>query len=176
MEHMTTWQLDTTHSQVHFSTKHMMISTVRGKFESFAADADIHVSDLSKSSVSATADVSSLTTGEAQRDAHLKSPDFFDAEKFPKLSLKTKAIQVKGSDVTVEAELTIKDVTKTVSLTGEYSGPAKDPWGNTRVGVSLSAELNREEFGLGWNQVLEAGGVLVGKKVKIEIEAQFIQK
>lgn len=170
------WQLDRTHSQVHFSVKHMMISTVRGKFESFAADADINLGDLSSSSVSATADVSSLTTSEAQRDAHLKSPDFFEAEKFPQLSLKSKAIQIKGSDLTVEAELTIKDVTKVVSFSGEYSGPAKDPWGNLRVGVSLTTEINREDFGLGWNQVLEAGGVLVGKKVKIELEAQFIQK
>lgn len=170
------WQLDTAHSQVHFSVKHMMISTVRGKFESFAADADINVSDIARSSVSATADVKSITTGEAQRDAHLKSPDFFDAEQFPSLALKSTAIQIKGSDLNVDAELTIKNVTKTVSFSGEYSGPAKDPWGNTRVGVSLSAELNREDFGLGWNQVLETGGVLVGKKVKIEIEAQFVQK
>lgn len=171
-----TWQLDTSHSQVHFSVKHMMISTVRGKFDSFAADADIDVADLSRSKVRATAQVSSINTSDAQRDGHLKSPDFFDAEKFPELVLESKSIKVSGEDLTVEADLTIRGVAKPVTLKGEYSGPAKDPWGNTRVGVSVVAEINREDFGLNWNQVLEAGGVLVGKKIKIEIDAEFIQK
>jgi len=170
------WQLDNSHSQVTFAVKHMMISTVRGKFESFAADADIDLSDLSRSKVRGTAQVASINTGDAQRDGHLKSPDFFDAENSPEIVLESKSVKVSGEDLTVEADLTIRGVTKPVTLKGEYSGPAKDPWGNNRVGVSVVAEINREDFGLNWNQVLEAGGVLVGKKVKIEIDAEFIQK
>ncbi|OQX67236.1 MAG: polyisoprenoid-binding protein [Sorangiineae bacterium NIC37A_2] len=175
MRHMS-WQLDNSHSQVTFAVKHMMISTVRGKFESFAADADIDLSDLSRSKVRGTAQVASINTGDAQRDGHLKSPDFFDAENSPEIVLESKSVKVSGEDLTVEADLTIRGVTKPVTLKGEYSGPAKDPWGNNRVGVSVVAEINREDFGLNWNQVLEAGGVLVGKKVKIEIDAEFIQK
>jgi polyisoprenoid-binding protein YceI len=175
MRHMS-WQLDNSHSQVTFAVKHMMISTVRGKFESFAADADIDLSDLSRSKVRGTAQVASINTGDAQRDGHLKSPDFFDAENSPEIVLESKSVKVSGEDLTVEADLTIRGVTQPVTLKGEYSGPAKDPWGNNRVGVSVVAEINREDFGLNWNQVLEAGGVLVGKKVKIEIDAEFIQK
>lgn len=175
MRHMS-WQLDNSHSQVTFAVKHMMISTVRGKFESFAADADIDLSDLSRSKVRGTAQVASINTGDAQRDGHLKSPDFFDAENSPEIVLESKSVKVSGEDLTVEADLTIRGVTKPVTLKGEYSGPAQDPWGNNRVGVSVVAEINREDFGLNWNQVLEAGGVLVGKKVKIEIDAEFIQK
>ncbi len=170
------WQLDNSHSQISFSVKHMMISTVRGKFESFAANADIDLADLSRSKVRGTAQVASINTGEAQRDGHLKSADFFDAENSPEIVLESKSVKVSGEDLTVEADLTIRGVTKPVTLKGEYSGPTKDPWGNSRVGVSVVAEINREDFGLNWNQVLEAGGVLVGKKVKIEIDAEFVQK
>lgn len=171
-----TWELDTAHSQVQFSVRHMMISTVRGKFLQFAANAQIDAADLSKAQVEATAEVASIDTGDAQRDGHLKSPDFFDAEKFPQLRLVTRSIQKNGDKVQVEADLTIRDVTRSVTFQGEALGPAQDPWGASRVGVHLATEIEREEFGLGWNQVLEAGGVLVGKKVKIEIDAEFVKK
>lgn len=171
-----TWQLDTAHSQVQFSVRHMMISTVRGKFTSFAAEAELDPKDLSKAQVSASADVASIETGDAQRDGHLKSADFFDAEKFPQLKLVSRAVSSSGESVTVTADLTIRDVTKSITLKGDLLGPAKDPWGSQRLGVHLAGEIDREDFGLTWNQALEAGGVLVGKKVKIEIDVELIQK
>lgn len=170
-----TWKLDASHTQIQFSVKHMMISTVRGSFAAFDADASIDLDDFSKSSVKATAEVSSIDTGNEQRDGHLKSPDFFDAGNHPKLSLVSTKVVRKGDDVEVHADLTVRGVTKPIVLKGEVSGPAKDPWGQTRVGFSVGGELDREDFGLTWNQALETGGVLVAKKVKLELEAQFIQ-
>lgn len=169
-----TWKLDLTHTQVHFSVRHMMISTVRGKFSQFTADAKIDPADLTKSTVSATAEVASIDTGEPQRDAHLKSADFFDVENFPLLTLKSTSVSQVGDEIQIVADLTIRDTTKSVTFKGEAMGPAKDPWGNPRIGFSVVAEVEREAFGLTWNQALEAGGVLVGKKVKIEIDAQFV--
>jgi polyisoprenoid-binding protein YceI len=170
-----TWNIDPTHTQIHFSVRHMMISTVRGKFTQFAGEATIDTEDFSKAAVSATVQVDSINTSEAQRDGHLKSADFFDAEKYPTIQLKSTAVRKKGDSVEVDVDLTIRDVTKNVTLKGEVMGPAKDPWGNQRVGFSVAADVDREAFNLGWNQVLETGGVLVGKKVKIEIDAQFVQ-
>lgn len=170
------WQLDSSHTQIHFSVKHMMISTVRGQFNSFTAEAEIDPSDFSKSSVVATAEVASISTGEAQRDGHLRSADFFDGDNHPTLTLKSRKVTKKGDDVTVEADLTIRGITQPITLQGELTGPLKDPWGNERVGFSVTGELEREKFDLKWNQALEAGGVLVGKKVKLELEGEFIKK
>ncbi len=170
------WQIDPTHSQIQFSVRHMMISTVRGRFSAFSAEAEIDSQNLAQSSVSATVQADSVDTGEAQRDGHLKSGDFFDAERYPTISLKSRSVQISGDRASVEVDLTIRDVTLPVVLKGEVSGPAKDPWGNLRVGWSLTGELDREAFGLTWNQALETGGVLVAKKVKLEIEAQFIEQ
>lgn len=152
----------------------MMISTVRGHFEKFEADATIDPTDITQSKVVAKAQAASIQTGEPQRDGHLKSPDFFNAEAFPEMVLKTKAVQANGEDLVVDADLTIRDVTQPVQFKGEVQGPAKDPWGNQRIAFSLTAEINREDFGLTWNQALEAGGVLIGKKVKLHLEVQFI--
>lgn len=171
---MTTWKIDPAHSQVQFSVRHMMISTVRGHFEKFEADATIDPTDITQSKVVAKAQAASIQTGEPQRDGHLKSPDFFNAEAFPEMVLKTKAVQANGEDLVVDADLTIRDVTQPVQFKGEVQGPAKDPWGNQRIAFSLTAEINREDFGLTWNQALEAGGVLIGKKVKLHLEVQFI--
>lgn len=170
-----TWNIDPTHTQIHFSVRHMMISTVRGKFTKFTGEASIDSADVSRSEVSATVEVDSIDTGEPQRDAHLKSADFFNAEEFSTIALKSTAVRKKGDDVEVDVDLTIRGITKNVTLKGEVMGPSKDPWGNQRVGFSVMTEIEREAFGLGWNQALEAGGVLVGKKVKIEIDAQFVQ-
>ncbi len=169
-----TWNLDPSHTQVEFSVRHMMISTVRGSFGTFSAEAKIDLDNIESSTVSATAQVATIQTGEEQRDGHLKSADFFDAEKFPELKLTSTKVEKSGDTVVVEAQLTIKDVTKSVQLKGEVLGPAKDPWGNQRVGFSLQGEINREDFGLTWNQALETGGVLVGKKVTLSINAQFV--
>ncbi len=170
-----TWKIDPTHTQIHFSVRHMMISTVRGKFGKFTGEATIDEADVPKSEVAASVEIDSIDTGDAQRDAHLKSGDFFNAEEFPTIGLKSTAVRKKGDKLEVDVDLTIRDVTKNVTLKGEMMGPAKDPWGNQRVGFSVMTEIEREAFGLGWNQALEAGGVLVGKKVKVEIDAQFVQ-
>ena len=169
-----TWKLDPSHTQVQFSVRHMMISTVRGTFEKFEAEATIDPEHFEASKVVAKAQAQSIQTGEPQRDAHLRSADFFDAEKYPELKLESTKIRKSGDDVVVEANLTIKGVTKSIQLKGEVLGPAKDPWGNQRVGFSVNTEIDREDFGLQYNQVLETGGVLVGKKVKILLEAQFV--
>ncbi len=171
-----TWELDKTHSEIGFAVKHMMISTVRGKFAAFVGKLDLTPDALETSQASATVEVASIDTGEPKRDEHLKSGDFFDVEKFPKLTFKTRSIAQNGDKLRVVGELTIRDVTREVTLDGTVEGPAKDPWGNQRIGFSLTGELQREDFGLGWNQVLEAGGVLVGKKVKLSVEAQVVKK
>ncbi|MBX3185173.1 MAG: polyisoprenoid-binding protein [Polyangiaceae bacterium] len=171
-----TWAIDKTHSQVSFSVKHMMISTVHGRFTSFDAQVELDPSALSAAKVRADVDVNSIDTSEPQRDAHLKSADFFDAERFPKLSFESTRVEAQGSKLSVTGNLTIRDKTAEVTLTGEIEGPAKDPWGKERIGFSLSGQLEREAFGLGWNQVLEAGGVLVGKKVTLSIEAQIVKQ
>ncbi|HSC86321.1 MAG TPA: YceI family protein [Polyangiaceae bacterium] len=168
-----TWKFDPTHSHVQFSVRHMMVATVKGHFGAFSAEAELDPSNLSQSKVSATADVASISTGVDQRDAHLRSGDFFDAEKFPHMQLVTTSIKANGEDLVVEANLTIRGVTKPVTLRGELLGPVKDPWGNQRIGVQLQGELDREEFGITWNQALETGGALVGKKVKLDLGAEF---
>jgi polyisoprenoid-binding protein YceI len=169
------WNIDKSHSDVSFSVKHMMISTVRGKFTTFDADVDLDPDNLAAAKVSARIDVASIDTGEAKRDGHLRSADFFDAEKYPTLSFTSTKVTGSGDEVEVTGNLTIKDQVHPITLKGEVTAPAKDPWGNVRVGVSLSGEIERERWGLGWNQALEAGGVLVGKKVKLSIEAQLVR-
>ncbi len=170
------WELDKAHSEVGFAVKHMMISTVKGKFTDFDATVSLDPSNIEAASVEATIDVGSIQTGEAQRDAHLKSADFFDAETHPKMVFKSKSVKRNGGEVAATGDLTIGDTTREITLKGSMEGPAKDPWGNQRVGFSLSSELDREAFGLTWNQALEAGGVLVGKKVKILVEAEVVAK
>lgn len=169
------WNLDSAHTQIHFSVRHMMISTVRGKFEKFEAEAEIDPKALDNSVVKAKAHTSTIQTGDPQRDGHLKSADFFDAENHETIDLNSTKVTTKGDKVEVAVDLTIKNVTKPVTLRGEVLGPMKDPWGKMRVGFSVHGEINREDFGLTWNQALEAGGVLVGKTVKLEIDAQFVE-
>jgi polyisoprenoid-binding protein YceI len=171
-----TWQLDTAHTEIGFSVRHMMITTVRGTFGAAQATVDLDPENLAASSVEASIDASSVNTGEAQRDGHLRSADFFDVENHPKITFKSKSVQTDGSHRKVTGDLTIRGTTKSVTLSGEHQGPSKDPWGMSRVGFSLSGEIDREEFGLKWNQALEAGGVLVAKKVKLNLEIQVIDK
>ncbi|HYQ16096.1 MAG TPA: YceI family protein [Polyangiaceae bacterium] len=169
------WNIDKAHSEVGFAVKHMMISTVRGKFVTFDADVDLDPANLPAAKVSARVDAASLDTHEPKRDGHLRSADFFDVEKFPTLTFTSTKVTGSGEDLEVTGNLKIKDQEHPVTLKGEVTGPSKDPWGNLRVGFSLSGEIERERWGLGWNQALEAGGVLVGKKVKISIEAQLVK-
>lgn len=152
-----------------------MVAKVRGRFTKWAGQVSLDEADLTKSSVSASIDVSSIDTGVADRDGHLKSPDFFDVQNHPSMTFTSKRVQ-KNSDTsyTVFGDLAIRGTTKEVPLNVELGGRGKDPWGNQRIGFSATASIDRKDFGLTWNQALETGGILVGDKVNIEIELQAI--
>jgi len=170
-----TWNIDTVHSGINFTIRHMVVSKVRGRFTRFGGTLTLDEADLTRSKVEATIDAASIDTGTAQRDDHLRSPDFFDAERFPELRFRSTRIDRNGERYRVTGDLTIRDVTREVVLDVEYGGRARDPWGNERAGFIASTSLNRKDFGLGWNQVLEAGGVLVGDRVDIELELQGVR-
>jgi polyisoprenoid-binding protein YceI len=172
-----TWKLDPAHSSAEFKVKHMMISNVKGTFSGLSGTLSEHTGDSSLSSIEATVDVASINTGDAQRDGHLKSADFFDVEKFPTMNFKsTKVEQTGEGEYRVTGDLTIRGVTKPVTFAVEGpTPPNKDPWGNTRIGISSTAKINRKDFGLNWNAALETGGFLVGEQVQITIDAEFIK-
>jgi polyisoprenoid-binding protein YceI len=169
------WNIDVAHSQVGFAVRHMMISTVRGKFAKFDADVQIDLANLLQARVTARIDAASVDTGDEKRDGHLRSGDFFDVEKHPTIEFKSTDVSQQGSSLAVQGLLRIKDQEHPIVLQGEMVGPGKDPWGNTKLGFSLSGDVDREQWGLNWNQALEAGGVLVAKKVKLELEIQLVQ-
>lgn len=171
---MSTWQLDTTHSGVHFSVRHLMVSKVRGSFSKYSVDLAFDPANPSAGKVDVTIDAASIDTKEEKRDGHLRSPDFFDVEKYPTLTFKSSKVEAKDAEnLVVHGDLTIHGVTKPVSLAVEFAGATKDPWGNTKAGFSAHTTINRKDFGLGWNQALEAGGVLVGEKVEIHIDLEL---
>jgi polyisoprenoid-binding protein YceI len=174
---VSTWNIDPAHSHAEFKVKHMMITNVKGTFSDISGVLRLDETDPAGSSVTASIPVSTLTTGDAQRDGHLKSPEFFDADNFPALSFKSLAVdEMAESDYVVSGELTIHGVTKTVSFKVEGpTPPGKDPWGNTRIGISATTKVNRKDFGLSWNSPLETGGVLVGEEVTLALEVQFIK-
>jgi polyisoprenoid-binding protein YceI len=170
------WGIDAAHSGVNFSVRHMVVSKVRGRFTKFSGTVRLDEEDLTKSSVDVHIDATSIDTGTEQRDAHLRSPDFFDVARFPELLFQSSRIEKAGKDAyRVVGNLTIRDVTREVSLEVEYAGKGKDPWGNERVAFAAKTAIERKDFGLGWNQVLEAGGVLVGDRVEIELDVQFVK-
>jgi polyisoprenoid-binding protein YceI len=170
------WNIDTVHSGINFTVRHMVVSKVRGRFGKFTGELAIDDVDLTKSSVAVSIDAASIDTGNAQRDAHLRSADFLDAEAFPELRFESTRIEARGEGrYAVFGQLTIRDVTREVALDVEYGGRAKDPWGNTRVGFIATASVDRKDFGLRWNQALETGGVLVGDRVQIELELQGVR-
>lgn len=168
-----TWNLDASHSEVGFSVRHAGISKVRGSFTEFDATLTIGES-LADSSVEATVQIASVSTKDANRDAHLKSADFFDAEQFPTMTFKSTGTKGDADEFVLVGALTIRGVTKQVELETELGGQAVDAFGATRVGFSASTTISRKEFGITWNAALEAGGVLVSDKVKIEIDASFV--
>lgn len=169
------WQLDPNHTEVGFEVRHMMVSKVRGRFTDVAADIHLDEAQPAKSRVEATIGAASVTTGAVDRDGHLRSADFFDAEQYPHITFRSTNVQPAGKGAfTVAGTLAIRGVEQSVTLDGQFDGPATDPWGNTRVGFSLTGDIDREAFGLTWNQTLEAGGVLVAKQVKLQIDAQVI--
>jgi len=170
------WNIDLTHSGINFSIRHMVVSKVRGRFGSYTGKLELNENDLSRSQVEVQIDAASIDTGVEQRDGHLRSADFFDTEKYPRLTYKSRRIEKQSDDrYRVIGDLTIRDVTREVPLDVEFGGRAKDPWGNERAGFTARASIERKDFGLGWNQVLEAGGVLVGDKVDIDIELEAVK-
>jgi polyisoprenoid-binding protein YceI len=174
---VTTWKLDPAHSSAEFKVRHMMISNVKGSFSGLSGDLTEHTVDSTLSTVEASIDVAAISTGDAQRDAHLKSADFFDAEKYPTMTFKSTKVEPKGEgEYRVTGDLTVHGVTKPVTFAVEGpTPPNKDPWGNTRIGLTATSKINRKDFGLNWNAALETGGILVGEEVHITLEAQFIK-
>lgn len=173
---MASWNIDTAHSAIHFTVRHMMFAKVRGSFASWSAQLKLNTEDLTQSSVNVEIEVASVTTGETDRDKHLKSADFFDVEKFSKIRFQSRFVKKQGEHYVLSGDLTIRDVTRPIELEVEALGRGKDPWGNQRTGFSAKGQLNRKDFGLTWNQALETGGVLVGEKVEIEVETEAVQK
>lgn len=171
-----TFTLDPAHTQIGFTAKHMMVSKVRGHFTEFDGKIVIAENPL-ESTVEVVIKAGSIETGVADRDGHLRSDDFLAVDKFPEITFRSKRIADRsGSEFTLVGDLTIRDVTKEIGLKAEFNGALINPWGQKIFGFSAEAEIDREEFGLTWNQALEAGGVLVGKKVKLEIEGEAIRQ
>ena len=165
------WNLDASHTNVDFSVKHMGISTVRGAFKVFSATGETNDAGF-PTQLKMEIDATTVDTNSEQRDGHLKSPDFFDVANFPKITFVSTKITGVPGELVIVGDLTIRGVTKSVTLTGELSSPMKDPWGLTRTSLNVSGKIKRSEFGLVWNQALELGGVLVSDDVKLSIEAQ----
>lgn len=172
------WTIDPAHSEIQFKVKHMMISTVTGSFGTFGADIEVPGDDLSKAKIRFHADVESITTGNGQRDGHLKSTDFFSGEKHPQItfvSTGSKAVDGDGS-WTLLGDLSMNGITKPVELDVEWGGVMKDPYGNTKAGVSIHGKVNRKDWGINWNAALEAGGVMVSDEVRIACEVQLVKQ
>ena len=174
---VSTWNIDPAHSTAEFKVKHMMISNVKGHFTAIKGQLSFNEEDVTKSTVEATIDAASISTRDAQRDAHLKSPDFFEVEKFPTLSFySTRIVRREDDELDVAGELTIHGITRKVVFKVEGpTEPSKDPWGNTRVGLSAITRINRKDFDLTWNAALETGGILVGDDVTITLDVQFVK-
>ncbi|WP_091179656.1 YceI family protein [Paramicrobacterium humi] len=167
-----TWKLDPTHSKVAFSVKHLMISKVRGTFD--VVDATVVTAENpADTTVEATIDVSSVNTNQADRDNHLRTNDFFKVDEFPTMTFRSTSYEVDGDDVTIEGELTLRGVTKPVTLKGEFGGVIVDGYGQTKAALEATTVINRMDFGVNWNAALEAGGFTLGEKVTVELDLQF---
>ncbi|MCD0487534.1 YceI family protein [Pedobacter sp. MC2016-14] len=172
----TKWVLDPTHSELQFKVKHLMITTVTGSFNDFSAEVATESDDFENAKASFTAQVASINTGNADRDGHLKTGDFFDAEQFPTISFESASFTKDGDDYKLKGDLTIKGVTKPVVLNVEFGGTATDPWGNTKAGFTLNGKINRGDFGLTYNAALETGGVMLSDEVRLLGELQFVKQ
>jgi polyisoprenoid-binding protein YceI len=171
-----TFAVDTSHSAAAFAVRHLMVSKTKGRFTDFAGEINIDDDPL-KSSVAVTIQAASITTGDEQRDGHLRSADFLDVDNHPTLEFKSTSVRhAKGDKFVVDGELTVRGVTKPVTLDLEYAGTIVDPWGGQRAAFSATTKINREDFGLTWNQALETGGVLVGKDVSIDLEVEAVRQ
>jgi polyisoprenoid-binding protein YceI len=175
--HAAQWEIDPGHGRVTFSVKHMVISDTEGRFKKFTGTANLDEKDIAKSFVTVEIDPASIDTAEEKRDEHLKSPEFFDVKKFPKMTFKSTKVEKKDAGYSVVGDLTLHGVTKPVTLlVSAPSQEVKDPWGNTRVAFKATSKVNRKDFGLTWNKALETGGVVVGDDVNINIEVELIKK
>ena len=172
----TKWAIDPTHSEVGFKVKHMMFTNVSGKFTTYDATITTEGDDFTKSKINFAADIASIDTNNTDRDNHLKSADFFDADNNPKLTFVSSSLAKSGDDYELTGELSLHGITKTVKLEAEVSGELKDPWGNTKVALNLNGKINRKDWGLTWNSALETGGVLVSDEVKLNIELQLLKQ
>jgi polyisoprenoid-binding protein YceI len=173
----TRWVMDASHSHVSFSVRHMMISNVRGEFQKASGQVTYDADRPEQSRVEVSIDVASLNTREEKRDAHLRSADFFDVANHPTMTFVSKSVQRKGDDLEVVGDLTIRGTTREVKLAvDEITGEHSDPWGNQRVGASARTKIRRSDFGMRWNAALEAGGVLVGDEVTIQLEVELIRQ
>jgi polyisoprenoid-binding protein YceI len=174
----TIWELDPAHTHVEFGVKHLMIATVRGRFSGVTGTVVVPQDDFSRAQVEATIGIASIDTHEPQRDGHLKSPDFFDVDKYPTMTFKSRLVEASRdtNQYRLVGDLTLHGVAKEIALEVTLEGMATDPYENSRAGFSATGKINRKDFGLGWNQLLETGGVVVGEEVKISIDAQVVAK
>ncbi len=169
-----TYQLDPAHTQIHFTIPHLMVFKVRGNFNDFSGAIEADATKNSLNSAKATVQIASIDTRNQKRDDHLRSADFFEADKYPEMTFVSKTVSGSGSDIQVVGDLTIKGITKEVTLNGAFLGAAIDPWGNQRAGFEATGKINRKDFGLTWNKALETGGVVVGEEVEIGLEVEAI--
>jgi polyisoprenoid-binding protein YceI len=171
------WTIDPSHSQIQFAVRHMMISNVRGRFEDFTGTVDFDENDLSTLAVDVSIDTASINTRDEKRDEHLRSADFFNTAEFPTMAFRSTSVEkVSDNTLKLHGDLTIAGVTRPVTLDVEYSGTAVSPWGTTSAGFSAQTKINRKEWGLVWNGTLEAGGVLVGEDIKIELDLELVKE
>lgn len=169
------YKLDTAHSSVGFSVKHMVITNTKGNFKDFSGEILFDPKNVTKSSVKVTIQAASIDTDNADRDKHLRSGDFFDAETHPEITFVSKKVEKKGDGYLLTGTLTLRGVSKEVSFPFTLTGPVQDPWGNTRIGAEASLTINRQDYGVSWNKALDTGGVLVGDNVKIELAVEAVK-
>lgn len=167
-----TYTIDPTHTEISFSVRHLAISKVRGHFQTFAGTVEV-AEQIEDSTASATIDVASINTNQAQRDEHLRTSDFFNVEEFPEMTFKSTGVAVDGGDLTINGDLTLRGVTKPVTLEAEFGGATVDGYGNTKVGFEATTKINRQDFGVTWNAATEAGGLTLGDVITITIDAQL---
>lgn len=173
----TKWAIDPTHSEIGFKVKHMMFTNVSGKFDKYEATVTTTDDSFENAVIDFTANVASVDTKNADRDNHLRSADFFDAENNPKMIFKASSFsKIDEHNYELAGDLTLRGVTKFIKLPVEFSGLMKDPWGNTKIGLTISGKINRKDWGLNWNSALETGGVLVSEEVRLNIDLQFIKQ
>ena len=171
------WQLDPMHSELGFKIKHLMITNVSGSFQNFSVEVETEGTDFTTAKITATADMSSISTNNVQRDTHLRTSDFFEVEKYPELKFVSTSIdKIDNDSFTLHGDLTLKGVTKPVKLNVEFSGVVKDPWGNEKAGFVITGKINRSNWGVSFNSTMETGGLLLGEEVKIFSETQLVKQ